>query len=86
MINMMAIDDMINSMGRPGQQEHPDQDRQRDPTAQACNDLEQSATEKVKNPCINECKWGKNYFQNVKHVNIKQILSHLSIIPAKSPS
>ena len=56
MINMMAIDDMINSVGRPGQQEHPDQDRQRDPTAQACNDLEQSATEKVKNPCINECK------------------------------
>ena len=56
MINMMAIDDMINSVGRPGQQEHPDQDRQRDPTAQACNDLEQSATEKVKNPCINQCK------------------------------
>ena len=39
--------DMISSLGRPGQQEHPDQDRQRDPTAPACNDLEQSATEKA---------------------------------------
>ena len=69
----------IWSVARPGQQEHPDQDRQRDPTAQACNDLEQSATEKVN---ASEDK----YFQNVKHVNFKQIPSHLDIIPAKSPS
>ena len=40
-------DDKISSAGKPGQQEHPDQDRQRDPRAPACNDLEQSATEKA---------------------------------------
>ena len=40
-------DDMMSSMCRPGQQEHPDQDHQRDPRAPACIDLEQSATEKA---------------------------------------